>query len=92
MLQVAKEIEDKGFFIRLITIPNPEHAFANDVVYHQSCWIDKQREVSKAEITFDKNHNDKVKVKSDIEIINFGKSELTHPTTSTLDMNNVSNT
>ena len=34
MLQVAKVIEDKGFFIRLNTIPNLEDAFANDVIYH----------------------------------------------------------
>ena len=44
MLQVVKEIEDKGFFIRLNTIPNPEDAFANDIIYHQSCWIQKQPE------------------------------------------------
>ena len=92
MLQVAKEIEDKGFFIRLNTMPNPEDAFANDVIYHQSCWIYKQREASKDERTFDENHNDTAKVKSDIEIINIVKSELIHPTASTLDMNNVNNT
>ena len=39
MLQVAKEIEDKGFLIRLNTIPNPEDAFTNGVIYHLSCWI-----------------------------------------------------
>ena len=92
MLQVAKVIEDKGFFIRLNTIPNLEDAFANDVIYHQSCWIYKQREAFKDERTFDENHNDTAKVKSDIEIINMVKSELIYPTASTLDMNNVNNT
>ena len=80
VLQVAKEIEDKGFFIRLDTIPNPEDAFADDVIYYQSCWIYKQREASKDKKTFDENHNDKGKVKSDIEIINTVKSELIYPT------------
>ena len=41
MIQVAKEIEDKSFFIRLNTIPNPEDDLANDVIYHQFCWIYK---------------------------------------------------
>ena len=92
MLQVAKETEDKGFFIRLNTIPNPEDAFANNVIYHQPCWICKQGETSKDERTFDENHNDTAKVKSGMEIINIVKSELTYPTASTLDMNNVNNT
>ena len=48
VLQVAKEIED-SFFIRSNTITNPEDAFTNDVIYHQSCWIYKQREASKDE-------------------------------------------
>ena len=87
MLQVAKEIKDKGFFIRLNTIPNPEDAFANDVSYHQSCWIYKQREASKDERTFNENHNHTAKVKSDIEITNIVKSELIYPRASTLDVN-----
>ena len=49
MLQVAKEAEDRGFFIRLNTISNPEDAFASDVIYQLSCWIYKQRETSKDE-------------------------------------------
>ena len=63
-----------------------------DVIYHQSCWIYKQREASKDERTFDENHNDTANVKSDIEIINIMKYELMHLTASTLDMNNVNNT
>ena len=92
MLQVPKEIEDKGFIIRWNTIPNPKDAFANDIIYHQSCWIYKQRKISKDGRAFDENHNDTAKVKSDIEIIDIVKSELIHPTASTLDMNNVNNT
>ena len=49
MLQVAKEAEDRGFFIRLNTISNPEDAFASDVIYQLSCRIYKQRETSKDE-------------------------------------------
>ena len=92
MLQVAKEIKDKSFFIWLNTIPNPEDAFANDDIYLQSCWIYKQPNSLQDERTFDENHNGKVKVKSDVEIINIVKPELIHPTASTLDMNNVNKT
>ena len=49
MLQVAKEAEDRGFYIRLNTISNPEDAFASDVIYQLSCRIYKQRETSKDE-------------------------------------------
>ena len=92
MLQAAKEIKVTGFFIQLNTIPNPDDAFANDVNYHQSCWIYKQCEASKDERMFDKNHNDTAKVKSNIEIINIVNSELIYPTASTQDMKNVNNT
>ena len=88
MLQVSKEIEDKSFFIRLNAIPNSEDAFTNDVIYHQSYWLQKQREASKDEVTFDENNNDTAKVKFDIVIINTVKSKLIYPTASTLDMNN----
>ena len=74
------------------TTPNPEDAFANDVIYHQPFCIYKQREASEDERTFDENRYDMAKVKSDIEIINIVKSELIYPTVSTLDMNNVNNT
>ena len=47
MLQVVKEIECKGSFIRLNTIPNLRDAFANDVIYHQSCWIYKLMHIPK---------------------------------------------
>ena len=92
MLQAAKEIEIKGFFIHSNTIPNPDDAFANDVNYHQSCWIYKQHEASKDERVFDENYNDTAKVKSDIEIINMVNSEIIYPTASTQDMKNVNNT
>ena len=72
MLQVAKLIEDKGYFIWLNKIPNPEDAVANDIIYHQPRWIYKECEGSKDERMFDENH-DMPKVKSDIEIIHIVK-------------------
>ena len=63
-----------------------------DAIYHQSCWIYKQREASKDERTFDEKHNDTANVKSDIEIISIMKYELMHLTASTPDLNNVNNT
>ena len=66
MLQVAKEIEDKDFFIRLSTMPNPEDAFANDVFYHQSCWMYKLIHIQKTAMSR-RYLNCDVKTKKSIE-------------------------
>ena len=39
MLKVAKKTDDKSFFIRLNTLCNAADAVANDVQYHQRCWL-----------------------------------------------------
>ena len=39
MFEVAKKIDDKSFFIRLNTLCNAADAVANDVQYHQRCWL-----------------------------------------------------
>ena len=45
MLNVAKCLSNKNFFLRLNTIPLAEDAIANDVEYHLKCWVTIQREV-----------------------------------------------
>ena len=46
MLDVAKFLSNKDFFLRLNTIPLAEDAIANDVEYHLKCWVVIQRATS----------------------------------------------
>ena len=46
MLTTAKAMNDKGFFMRMNSIPNAADAVANDVVYHLQCWVLSQRKTS----------------------------------------------
>ena len=44
MVDVAKRLSSKGFFLRLNRMPLTEDSIANDVEYHLKCWIAVQRE------------------------------------------------
>ena len=44
MLVVLDKIPDKLFFRRLNSSPKADDAVANDVVYHDTCWIRAKRE------------------------------------------------
>lgn len=52
MLEVAKQLSDRAFFLRLHTIPNASDAVANDVQYHLTCWVLVQRSVISSSATF----------------------------------------
>ena len=72
MLNVAKCLSNKNFFLRLNTIPLAEDAIANDVEYHLKCWVAIQREVQNDTL----NEKDVIKeledvnrVIADIEIV-----------------------
>ena len=72
MLDVAKTLPEKGFFIRLNSTPNAHNTVANDVLYHLKCWVNTQRNVSKME---DKDNDieqteDLTRILADIDIIN----------------------
>ena len=76
MLDVAKGLPEKGFFIRLNNILNTHDAVADDVLYHLKCWVNTQRNVSKME---DKDNDieqteDRTRILADIEIINMVKN------------------
>ena len=49
MVLIAGKLEDKSFLLRLNTIPNCNDAVANDVQYHQICWVYAQREAESLE-------------------------------------------
>ena len=46
MLVVSENLSDKSFFRRLNSIPKADDAVANDVVYHDTCWIKAKREAA----------------------------------------------
>ena len=88
-LRVAAKLTDRNFFIRLNSLSDPTDAVANDVQYHQLCWIYAQRD---AQPPIDKVLNQKHCVIADIEILNAIKCELTSQTGVPMNMNNINAT
>ena len=43
MLKVSARLQDKSFFRRLNSITNAKDAVANEVVYHNPCWVKAKR-------------------------------------------------
>ena len=75
MLDIAKALPERGFFIRLKSIPNAHDAVANDVLYHLKCWVNTQRNVSKMEDKDDTEQTeDLTRILADIDIINMVKN------------------
>jgi len=92
MLEVAKQLDDDGFLIRLNTLADPADAVANDVQYHQNCWLYAQREASKTSTEDVAEMEQTSRVISDIEILNIVKCELDSGANSDLNMNNINTT
>ena len=65
MLDVAKCLSNKGFFLRLNTILLAEDAIANDVEYHLKCWVAIQREVQNDIL----NENDEIQELEDVNLV-----------------------
>ena len=85
MLEVARKLSDKGFYLRLNTIPNAADAVANDVSYHLKCWVNAQR---KAEPKCSVQETDDFqRVACDIEFISMLKYQLQNPCGIVIDMN-----
>ena len=88
MFEVAKKIYDKSFFIRLNTLCNAADAVANDVQYHQRCWLYAQRNAKKANNTNCDTDiieiDDTSRVISDFELDKKGNTDL--------NMNNINTT
>ena len=74
MFEVAKKVDDKSFFICRNTLCNAADAVANDVQYHQRCWLYAQRNAGKINNTHcDADSieiDDTSRVISDIELLN----------------------
>ena len=90
MLEVAQKHIDKSFVVRLNTLTDPTDAVANDVQYHQQCWIYAQRLAAKSgEVDGSRVIDDSARVIADIEILNAIECELENPTGTALNMNNI---
>ena len=90
MVLVAGKLEDKSFLLRLNTIPNCNDAVANDVRYHQICWVYAQREAEsfeKAQHEEGGHAEDIEKLLAEIELINVVKADL--ESGAVLDMNEI---
>ena len=44
MLSLAKTLPDKSFLHRSLSITNAHEAVANDVIYHNVCWVKATRD------------------------------------------------
>ena len=88
MLEVAKRLSDKSFYLRLNTIPNAADAVANDVCYHLKCWVNVQRKAypNRNDIQETSDFN---RVACDIELISYVKFMLHR--TCIVDMNTLNN-
>ena len=84
MFEVAKKINDKSFFIRLNTLCNAAGAVANDVQYHQRCWV-YAKKTNNTHCDTDSTEMDGTsRVISDIELLNVVKCELDKKENTTL--------
>ena len=69
MLSVAQKVSNKGFYRRLNTISAASDAPVNDVMYHNSCWVNAKRDGDKRYKTF--SETDYINPLSGVEIVHF---------------------
>ena len=86
MLEIATQLPDKNFFIRLNTIPNDADAVANDVLYHLRKHNTMQYLKRGKQSTADFDQ-----IVCDIEIINVIRKSLLDPSGIVIDMNTINN-
>ena len=65
MLSVSENLPEKSFFRRLNSIPKVDDAVANEVVYHDTCWVKVKREAAPKKVVIENF----VKTLSDIELL-----------------------
>ena len=66
MLKVSEKLVDNSFFRRMNSKTNAEDAVANEVVYHDVCWVQAKREAQPKPIKVENF----VETLSDIEFVN----------------------
>ena len=68
MLNVAQNLPDKAFFRRLNNICIAEDAIANEVMYHNLCWVRSKNKTTRMNV---KPKEDVARALADIELINY---------------------
>ena len=84
-LKVSEKLQDKSFFRRLNSITNAKGAVANEVVYHNPCWVKAKREAVPTVCPTESF----ARTLSDIEIINSIETHLREHSQTFLDMNTI---
>ena len=91
MFNIATNLKDNSFLVRLNTPSDATDAVANDVQYHQRCWVYAQRSVCSIDVDIVEIEQSS-RVVADIEILNAIKCELSNPTGVILNMKNINTT
>ena len=84
MLSVAKTLSNKGLYRHLNTISAANNVPANDVTYHNSCWVNAKRDADKTNETL--SEKDYINALSDVEIVHFVEKEMADPSRKVLDI------
>ena len=71
MLNVSEKLVDKYFFCRINSITNSEDAVANEVVYHDVCWVKAKQGAKRKPIKVENF----VETLSDIKLVNYFELE-----------------
>ena len=84
MLSAAQKLLNKGFYRHLNTISAANNSPVNDVMYHNTCWVNAKRQADKTnEIFSEKDH---INTLSDVEIVHFVEKDMADPSEKVLDM------
>ena len=95
MYNVTQLIDNSRFLIYLNTLPDPKDAVANDVQYHQCCWVYAQCEAQrKVQSSCHETLRDEKtsRVIADMEILNICRTQLDRSDSADLNMNNSNTT
>ena len=88
MLNVAQNLPDKAFFRRLNNICIAEDAIANEVMYHNLCWVRSKNKTTRMKV---KPKEDVARALADIDLINYIVTNLVQPN-KVLDVNMLNST
>ena len=87
MLSVAQKLSSKGVYRRLNLMSAANDVPANDVMYHNTCWVNAKRAADKTYETFsEKDYNNAL---LDVEIAHLVEKEMADPSGKVLDMNTI---
>ena len=81
----GQKLSNKSFYRRSGAISAANDAPANDVIYHNICWINAKREADKKYETFFQKHY--INAPLDVEVVYFAVRKMTDPSAKVKHMN-----